>query len=281
MGRTPKLMLVVGLALLGALSGGLWPGKAQATDPNYEDYAAVLSTHVNQPGLVNYREIKTNPQRLNSFLAALAEVSPETYQKWGEPEKIAFWVNAYNALTLKAIIDHYPIRASLFKSLVYPRNSIRQIPGVWDGLRFPVMGKEMTLDEIEHGVLRKEFNEPRIHLALVCAALGCPPLRTEPYEGDKLDRQLNDQARVFLAKAKKFRLDRGQGTVYLSPIFKWFGGDFVKTFGTDKAFQGLSPEERAVLNFISPHLSAADRDYLLQGKYTIAYLDYDWSLNEQ
>jgi hypothetical protein len=139
----------------------------------------------------------------------------------------------------------------------------------------------MTLDEIEHNVLRKEFNEPRIHMALVCAAMGCPPLRTEPYEGAKLDQQLNDQARVFLANPKKFRLDRGQGKVYLSSIFRWFGGDFVKNYGTDKAFPGFSPEERAVLNFLSQYLPAGDRDYLLKGKYTIAYLDYDWSLNEQ
>jgi hypothetical protein len=280
-GRTPKIILAVSLALLGALSGGLWPGKAQATDPNYEDYAAVLSTRVNQRGLVDYRGLTANPQQLNSFLAALADLSPETYQKWGDQEKIALWINAYNALTLKAIIDHYPIRAALFKSLVYPRNSIRQIPGVWDSLGFPVMGKQMTLDDIEHGVLRQEFNEPRIHLALVCAALGCPPLRVEPYAGDRLERQLDDQARAFLANPKKFRIDRGQGTVYLSPIFKWFGGDFLKTFGTDQAFKAFSPEERAVLNFITPHLVAADRDYLLQGKYRLSYLDYDWSLNEQ
>jgi len=118
-------------------------------------------------------------------------------------------------------------------------------------------------------------------MALVCAAMGCPPLRTEPYEGDKLDRQLNDQTRVFLANPQKFRLDRGQGKVYLSSIFKWFGGDFVNNFGTDKAFTGFSPDERAVLNFVSQYLAAGDRDYLLHGKYTLVYLDYDWSLNEQ
>jgi hypothetical protein len=281
MGSTLKIMLVVGLALLGTMGFKLFPVNAEVRKPLYEDYAAVLSTYVNQAGIVNYRALKASPQQLDSFLAALADLSPQTYQKWGDQEKIALWINAYNALTLKAIIDHYPIRAALFKSLVYPRNSIRQIPGVWDGLRFPVMGKQMTLDDIEHGVLRKEFNEPRIHLALVCAALGCPPLRTEPYAGDRLDRQFNDQARAFLANPQKFRLDRSQSKVYLSPIFKWFGGDFVKTFGTDQAFKAFSPEERAVLNFISPHQAAADRDYLLQGKYAISYLDYDWSLNEQ
>lgn len=276
-----KIKTGLGLALLGIMLGGFLWGQAQAASRLYEDYGAVLTTYVNQPGMVNYRGLKANPQPLNSFLATLADLPQETYQKWSDEEKIAWWINAYNALTLKAIIDHYPIRASFFKGFVYPRSSIRQIPGVWDTLRFPVMGKKMTLDEIEHRVLRPEFNEPRIHLALVCAAMGCPPLRTEPYEGDKLDRQLKDQTRVFLANPKKFRIDGSQGTVYLSPIFKWFGGDFIKTFGTDQAFKGFSSEERAVLNFHSQYLPASDRDYLLKGKYTLVYLDYDWSLNEQ
>lgn len=276
-----KSKIGVGIALLGTMIGSLFLGKAQAANQPYEDYAAVLTTYVNQQGMVNYRSLKASPQRLNFFLAGLAAMAPDLYQKWDDKEKIAFWINAYNALTLKAIIDHYPIRASFFKGFVYPRNSIRQIPGVWDTLRFPVMKKKMTLDDIEHEVLRKEFNEPRIHLALVCAAMGCPPLRAEPYEGAKLDRQLDDQARVFLANPQKFRIDRSQGKVYLSSIFKWFGGDFLKTFGTDQAFQGFSPEERAVLNFVSQYFEPGDRDYLLQGKYTLVYLDYDWFLNEQ
>ncbi len=281
MGNIQKIKIGLGLALLGTMLGSFFSGQAQAASRLYEDYGAVLTTYVNQQGMVNYRGLKANPQRLNSFLTTLADLPQETYQKWDDQEKIAWWINAYNVLTLKAIIDHYPIRASFFKGFVYPRNSIRQIPGVWDTLRFPVMGEKMTLDEIEHSVLRQKFNEPRIHLALVCAAMGCPPLRTEPYEGAKLDRQLNDQARIFLADPKKFRLDRGQGKVYLSSIFKWFGGDFVKNYGTDKAFTGFSQEERAVLNFVSRYLASSDRDYLLKGSYTITYLDYDWSLNEQ
>ncbi len=281
MGKIQKIKIGLGLALLGTMLGSFLGGQARAADQLYEDYGAVLTTYVNQQGLVNYGGLKANPQRLSAFLAALTDLPPATYQKWDDQEKIAFWINAYNGLTLKAIIDHYPIRAAFFKGFIYPRNSIRQIPGVWDTLRFPVRGQQMTLDEIEHNILRKKFNDPRIHMALVCAALGCPPLRTEPYEGDKLDRQLNDQARVFLANPKKFRIDRGQGKVYLSPIFKWFGGDFVKTYGTDKAFPGFSQEERAVLNFVSQYLPAGDREYLLKGEYTVNFLDYDWSLNEQ
>ncbi|MGQ9689316.1 MAG: DUF547 domain-containing protein [Desulfobaccales bacterium] len=282
MAKIPKKKLGIGsMILLGAMIAGFVSNPVLSLDRIYGEYAALLSEYVDPQGMVNYRTLKGNPQGLKAFQAALAQTTPEVYQQWRDEEKIAFWINAYNALTLKAIIDHYPIRASFFKGFVYPRNSIRQIPGVWDSRRFPVMGKSMTLDEIEHGVLRKDFNEPRIHLALVCAAMGCPPLRNEPYEGDKLDRQLHDQARVFLANPKKFRLDQGRGKVLLSPIFKWFGGDFVKTYGTDKAFQGFSPEERAVLNFLSGYVSDSDRDYLRQGKYTISYLDYDWSLNQQ
>jgi hypothetical protein len=182
---------------------------------------------------------------------------------------------------LKAIIDHYPIKASFWRSLKFPRNSIRQIPGVWTDLKFPVMGQRMTLDEIEHGILRQKFNEPRIHMALVCAAMGCPPLRSEPYVGDKLNDQLNDQARRFLADPKKFKIDRNEGQVALSPIFKWFGEDFIRTYGTNAGFSRFQPKERAVLNFIQNYLSAADQEYLFKGDYAISYLGYDWSLNER
>jgi hypothetical protein len=142
MEKIQKIKIGLGLALLGTMLGSFFGGQAQAASRLYEDYGAVLTTYVNQPGLVNYRGLKANPQRLNSFLSTLADLPQETYQKWDDEEKIAWWINAYNALTLKAIIDHYPIRASFFKGFVYPRNSIRQIPGVWDTLRFPVMGKK-------------------------------------------------------------------------------------------------------------------------------------------
>jgi hypothetical protein len=257
------------------------PGQSAAETFSYDDYGAALQEFVNQPGLVNYRGLKADPKKLQDFLQALAQVRPEDYQKWPVPQQIAFWINAYNSLTLKAIIDHYPIRASLWRSLRFPRNSIRQIPGVWTDLQFPVMGRRLTLDEIEHDILRRRFNEPRIHLALVCAALGCPPLRTEPYVGEKLNDQLNDQARRFLANPKKFKIDRNEGQVYLSPIFKWFGEDFIKTYGTNAGFSRFQPKERAVLNFIRNYLSPKDQDYLFKGNYAISYLGYDWSLNDR
>ena len=99
--------------------------------------------------------------------------------------------------------------------------------------------------------------------------------------GDKLNDQLNDQARRFLADPKKFKIDRQEGQVYLSPIFKWFGEDFIRTYGTTAGFSRFPPKERAVLNFIQNYLSAADQEYLFKGNYAISYLGYDWSLNER
>jgi hypothetical protein len=270
------LVMLVGMVFLLESFASAAPGTM-----SYDDYAAVLRKFVNQEGLVNYQGLKADPRKLQDFLQALAQVRPEDYQTWQVPQQIAFWINAYNSLTLKAIIDHYPIRASFWRSLRFPRNSIRQIPGVWTDLRFSVQGQRMTLDHIEHDILRRRFNEPRIHMALVCAARGCPPLRAEPYVGRKLDDQLNDQARRFLANPKKFKIDRKEKRVYLSPIFKWFGEDFIRTYGTNNGFSRFSPAEGAVLNFIQSYLPKEERDYLVRGDYDISYLKYDWSLNEQ
>lgn len=249
---------------------------------SYDDYGTVLAAFVDTQGLVDYQALKANRQRLDAFAAALGTLAPAVYSNWSQRDQIAFWINAYNALTLEAIVDHYPIQPSLLKSAVFPRNSIRQIPGVWTELQFEVLGKGVTLDHIEHQILRERFHEPRIHMALVCAGKGCPPLRNEPYSGDRLDEQFGDQTKKFLAQPDKFRIDRSKGRVYLSPIFDWFGGDFVKNYGSqEKTKAGRSTEEKAVLNFIAGHLEAGDRDYLFKANYTVIYLDYDWSLNEQ
>jgi hypothetical protein len=256
-------------------------GAVQAQSFSYGDYADALKTYVNDRGMVNYAGLKSHSEKLDSFLSSLAGLNRSAYEGWTEPAKIAFWLNAYNACTLKAIITHYPIQSSFLTSLRYPKNSIRQISGVWDGLEFSVMGRPMTLDGIEHGVLRKEFHEPRIHMALVCAAMGCPPLRNEPYSGDRLGDQLDDQARRFLSNPAKFRIAADGGPVYLSPIFKWFGDDFVAKYGVDQGYGDHSPVQRAVLHFISGYLGKEDAGRVSSGGYSITYLDYDWSLNEQ
>lgn len=269
-------------ALLSALlfSVTFQPPKAYAADFSYENYAHVLKTVVSDDGMVNYKALKASREKLDAFCAALEKLDPGIYEDWTEKEKIAFWLNAYNAHILQTIVNRYPIKASLLKSVVFPKNSIQQIPGVFNKVSFVIMGRKMTQDDIEHNTLRKQFNEPRVHMALVCAAKGCPSLCTEPYLGEKLEAQLHDQTKKFLSNRSKFSIDRTNATVSLSSIFKWFGDDFIKSYGTDKAFKGHTQKERAVLNFISAYLPERDRDELKKRKYTVSYTPYDWSLNE-
>jgi hypothetical protein len=254
----------------------------QSRSFDYSDYTLVLNKYVNEQGIVNYKKLKGNPAKLNSFVAGLVKLDPNSYDGWTEKEKIAFWLNAYNAFTLKSIIDNYPIKPDFFKSMYYPKNSIRQIPGVWNKITFTVMSKDYTLEHIEHKILRKEFKEPRIHMAMVCAAMGCPPLRNEPYIGKRLDEQLDDQSRKFLANSEKFRFDSKKREFHISPIFKWFGDDFVKAKAKKKPFIQYSNKEAAILEFVSKYL-AEDHAFFDPSKRAvrIKYLDYDWSLNEQ
>ena len=247
----------------------------------YGNYAYVLDEYVDKRGRVDYKALKRDRRRLDSFVRSLGRLSRSEYNKWPKDAKIAFWVNAYNAITMRIIIDNYPIEAGFFASWRYPENSIRQIDDVFDGIYFPVMGKEMTLDDIEHETLRKKFNEPRIHVALVCAAESCPTLRTEPFVGHKLDKQLKEQGEDFVRWSDNFRVRRSEDTVYISSIFKWFGEDFIKKYGTRTEFQGHSAKIRAVLNYLSKHVTRPQRSYLLSADYSVEYLDYDWTLNEQ
>jgi hypothetical protein len=240
---------------------------------SYEDYAEVLSKVVDEAGLVNYRDLRSDREKLDSFTAQLARLNRTVYEGWSEADRIAFWINAYNALTLKAVVDHYPVKSikeigSIFKS-------------VWDKLEFIVMGQEVTLNDIEHRVLRMRFKEPRIHMAINCASIGCPPLRSTPFTGEDLSGQLDAQTAAFLANPDRFRLDKAGKTLYLSPIFKWFGEDFVGVYGRDQARPGLDKEETAVIAFVSKYLDAEERDLLNVSDIRIKYLDYDWGLNEQ
>jgi len=232
-------------------------------------YSDVLQTYVDDDGLVDYVALQANPEPLNEYVAMLGAVSPSIYEIWNDQEKIAFLINAYNAITLQSIIAQDPLR-----------DSIRDIFGVWNFNKHTVMGQAMTLDTLEHEILRKDFQEPRIHAALVCAAISCPPLRREPYTGAELDAQLTNQVEQWLSGPHGLKIDRTQNQVSISAIFDWFGEDWQPQYGIDNAFTG-NEKERAVLNFISNYVSAEEQDYLRQGNYKLNYLNYDWSLNRQ
>jgi hypothetical protein len=242
----------------------------------------ILKMYV-RDGKVDYKALNGEKDKLDAYVASLDKVDPADYASWDEPAKIAFWCNAYNAITLKIILEHYPITKKNFPlGVPFPVNSIRQIPGQWDKISHPVMGKPMTLNDIEHETLRKLFNEPRVHMALVCAAKGCPPLRSEAYDGARLNGQLDDQARVYFANtAAGLNVDQKAGKVAISSILNWFGEDFVKRGYNAEGPESFSGEKKAALGFVAKYAPEADREFIKQGKYKLSYLSYDWSLNDK
>jgi len=275
-------MFFVCLLVWGNSSGpALSARSASANSFDSNSYARVLQEHVDSNGMVNYRGLKASPHALNSYLQGLRDLRRSDYDQWPEQAKIAFWLNAYNGLTLKTIIDHYPIRSSFLKARIYPKNSIRQISGVWDKITYRVMGEDMTLEHIEHRILRAKFKEPRIHMALVCAAMSCPHLRNEPYDGARLDAQLDDQSIRFLSSRAKLKITRMDKVIHLSPIFKWFPQDFLGPYSPKQAIGKHSKENQAVLHFVAGYLKEPYQQFLMTGDYKLRYLDYDWSLNEQ
>ncbi len=261
------------------------PVPAQAQRFDHAIFDSVLARFV-QDGRVDYAALQAERAQLDRYLERVASVSAEEFRAWPRSERIAYLINAYNAYVLQTVIDHYPIRGTGFfgklvhpKRFAFPSNSIRHIGGVFDGIRHRVAGREMTLDDIEHGTLRAEYREPRIHFALVCAAASCPPLRREAYRGDRLDEQLDDQARLFLNDPRQNRYEVQRGRVYLSKLFDWFGEDFAGFAAED----GYSADAKlnGVLSFISRYVRQPIAEFLRGGGYEVHFLDYDWTLNDQ
>ena len=246
--------------------------SAAAFDHSYPQYDTLLKRFVSA-GRVDYQGLKADPAVLNAFMDRTAAVPEAQLNAWTETERLTFLINLYNAATLKLIIDHYPLE------------SIKDIgnffKGPWDQPVVRLFGEAITLDNVEHDIIRKQYSEARIHVALVCAAKGCPPLRSEAYAPARLDRQLDDQSRVFLRSPEGLRIDREKNTVYVSSIFKWYGEDFVAGYTPESGFDQLGRTEQAVAHFCSRYLPPSQSEFLKAGRYDMKYLDYDWSLNEQ
>lgn len=241
-----------------ALGFALFASRAAAAefDQSHALFDAVLKQRVKN-SRVDYAGLRAHPEDLNRYLGQVAAVSKAEFKKWSEPQQIAFLSNAYNAYTLKLITDHYPLKSI--------KDIGSFISGPWDQPVVKLFGETMDLNTVEHKILRVDYAEPRLHFVLVCAAKGCPPLRSEAYVGARLEEQLVDQAKVFLAESAKNRIAASERVVYLSPIFKWYGGDFEKKSGS----------VLAALKLYWPG-KATDTD-----GFKIRYTDYDWSLNEQ
>jgi hypothetical protein len=229
----------------------------------HRGWDALLKRYVDHDGNVNYAAWKRSTDDRRALQAYLALLSRADSTKPADRAAVlAYWINAYNAVTIEGILRLYPTTSI--------RNHTAKFFGynIWKELLLRVGGRTYSLERIEHEVLRK-MGEPRIHFALVCASRSCPPLRAEAYTSELLAGQLAANAKTFFANRGNFRYDSGSGTFRLSSIMKWYATDF----GTDTAGQ---------LRAIAPYLpggSAATAARRGQGR--IAYLDYDWDLNDQ
>jgi hypothetical protein len=215
---------------------------------------------------VDYRELAANRSALDRIVDELGRVGESEESGWPRMDRFAFWINAYNLLTLRSIVDHYPIRGSWFSR--GPRNSIRQIDGVWTKTKWRVAGRQVTLDDIEHRILRPQFADPRVHMAINCASEGCPPLRSEAYVGAALDRQLDEAARRYLADEHGARVSGGK--LLVSSIFDWYGSDFAAAGGDAAA--GV---RAFVARYGPPEIAA-----VAKSAAPLSFLPYDWSLND-
>jgi hypothetical protein len=210
---------------------------------------------------VDYAAIKANPALLRSYLVSVAAVGTNDFAGWDRSDRLALLLNLYNAATVQLVSEHYPIEGI---------RKIGLVPGsAWKRKFIRFGGRTISLDDLEHLIIRPGYGEPRIHFALVCAAKGCPPLRSEPYIGDRLAIQLDDQTRLFLSDTDKNRFDPKTRTLWLSPIFDWYGSDFT----TDR---------RTLPGFVAPYLpgTAASALRSVTAPPRIRFTEYDWSLND-
>lgn len=239
--------------------------RPSADNPSHQLFTEILRDYVHE-GRVNYRELR-NDNRLAVYLEQLAAANPEAIAD--NNTQLAFWINAYNAYTLKVICDNYPVKSinDLHTGGLIVGTVLKKT--IWDKELAIINGKKLTLNQIEHEIIRRRFKEPRIHFALVCAAKSCPPLRSEAFEGERLDEQLDDQGRIFFSQPDKNFFDAEKKVARLSKILDWYEEDFGKN--DVEVLQYVSrflPEKVAVSIQADPK------------KWKIEYTDYDWSLNE-
>lgn len=216
---------------------------------------------------VNYAAMKQDRNKLKSYLASLSQVSQSQYQSWSEAEQLAFLINAYNAWTVEFILTAYPNIDSI-KDLA----SFFSSP--WSKKFIPLLGGTLSLDNIEHDMIRKDFKEPRIHFAVNCASVGCPALKAEAYVADRLESQLEAATLAFLSDKERNRLSANK--LEVSKIFDWYESDFEQKLA-DGSTLGIA---HFFVQYAKPlNLSAEQQQKLIKGEMDIDHLDYDWKLN--
>ncbi|NQV26499.1 MAG: DUF547 domain-containing protein [Rhodopirellula sp.] len=222
----------------------------------------LLAKYVDEDGYVNYagwQRSQTDRQALLAYLSSLGKANPQL--RCSKEARLAFWINAYNALTIEGILQEYPTTSI--------RNHTAKLFGynIWKELPLIVGSSQHSLEHIEHEILRK-MGEPRIHFAIVCASIGCPRLRNEAYVADRLEKQLADNARDFFSRPGNFRYDANQRTMQVSAILNWFAADFGDT-------------QVEQFTRVKQYLPPAAQQLAVSPRTQLSYLDYNWSINDQ
>lgn len=215
----------------------------------FSDVDEFMSDHVSN-GLVDYKAIKAAPGELNDLLDQIAGANTSEMEK---NERKAFYINSYNLLVIKSVVNEYPISSPL------------DVEGFFKGTKHEFAGKSVTLSELENDIIYGEFPDARLHFALVCAALGCPPIIKKAYRPEKLETQLTAQTTAAVNKQKFVKPLSFPTGAKLSQIFEWYASDFERDGGS-------------VIKFINKY---RDEDLLGVGNMVITYSEYDWTLNEQ
>ena len=273
-----RIACAVAVAVLA--SGGAarsWQEPSSDSVPAlHRSYDRLLDVNV-RDGLVYYNALRSERGRLDRYVASL-NVPGATYDRWSREEQMAFWLNAYNAVVLQTVVNHYPIRG---KSSAYPASSIRQIPGAFERATHRLAGRTLTLDAIEKTVL-PEFRDPRVYLALGRGAVGSGRLRSEAYTGPRLVAQLDAVQAEFVNEQAMLRIDRLTERMSVTPIISWHEAEFVAAYdkGATGPFAARSPVERAVMAFITPHLLRLEREFAEKNSFQMVFHELDWTLND-
>ena len=269
-----RLSAIISLALLMACSGQrTQPPQTNTSVPtintfDHKPFDKLLATYVNADGLVDYPGLQKERPKLDAYLTSLAAAKPQTFVS--DAERLAFWINGYNAFTLADVLDDV---YGKLKSV----NDIKKI--FFETKNHSVAGEQLTLNQIEQQ--GRNFKDPRIHFALVCASISCPKLQRFAFTGGGLEGQLGKVAEEFLADINRgMRYDPAHNEIYLSSIFKWYADDFT---GSNKLVARVNAEASGsdLLEAAKKYLPARPKDFLDEKKPQVKYIDYDWSLNAQ
>lgn len=246
---------------------------------SHEELLPVLRDFVDERGFVNYAGLAAEPMGLNRYYFLLSKYSPDNDRSLfpTERDRLAYWINAYNASVLKAVIAHEPIDSVRDVRPPFLLSFLPEEAGFFVFQRVTLGRRRVSLYSLENRILRRRFGDPRVHFAINCASVGCSRLRRAPYTAVDLEVQLDEAAREFVADERNVRIDHDERVLYLSSIFDWFRKDFTRWLATR-----LPQHEPTLAYYVALYSSPERRGELERAaSYEVRFLPYDWRLNRQ